>query len=120
MGIALLMHAAFRGRPQLRAVVLVPWAILTVGTAPTWRYIVAPDSGFLNQILQALHLSQCAYRPWRCCPAGGLQMIPDEPEDAAKVDGARCASSTCRTCSPRAQDGAKGGCSSVPRGRPRR
>src|SRR5215813_135289 len=30
---ALLMHAAFRGRAVLRAVVLVPWAMLTVGTA---------------------------------------------------------------------------------------
>ena len=37
MGMALLMHAAFRGRSVLRAVVLVPWAILTVGTALTWR-----------------------------------------------------------------------------------
>src|SRR6185312_589196 len=56
MGMALLMHTAFRARSVLRAVVLVPWAILTVGTALIWRYIVAPDSGFLNQILQALHL----------------------------------------------------------------
>src|SRR5947209_3853448 len=50
MAMALLMHTAFRGRALLRAVVLVPWAILTVGTALTWRYIVAPDTGFLNQI----------------------------------------------------------------------
>jgi len=64
MGMALLMHAAFRGRALMRAVVLVPWAILTRGTALT---VVAPDSGFLNQILQALHLSRCAYRSWRCC-----------------------------------------------------
>src|SRR5262249_20236780 len=56
MAMALLMHTAFRGRSVLRAVVLVPWAILTVGTALTWRYIVAPDTGFLNQILQFLHL----------------------------------------------------------------
>src|SRR5689334_24811458 len=32
MGMALLMHAAFRGRSILRAVVLVAWAMLTVGT----------------------------------------------------------------------------------------
>ena len=38
LGMALPMHAAFRGRRLLRAVVLVPWAVLTVGTAITWRY----------------------------------------------------------------------------------
>ena len=41
---------------MLRAVVLVPWAILTVGTAIMWRSIVAPDVGFFNQVLKALHL----------------------------------------------------------------
>ncbi|MFL5877000.1 MAG: carbohydrate ABC transporter permease [Solirubrobacteraceae bacterium] len=110
MGMALLMHAAFRGRSVLRAVVLVPWAILTVGTAITWRYIVAPDSGFLNQILQALHLpgahtvwlAKSGYAlavmvfadVWKTAPfmalllLAGLQVIPDELHDAAKVDGA--------------------------------
>jgi len=110
MGMALLMHAAFRGRSLLRAVVLVPWAILTVGTAITWRYIVAPDSGFLNQILQALHLpgadtvwlAESGYAlavmvfadVWKTAPfmalllLAGLQVIPDELHDAAKVDGA--------------------------------
>jgi multiple sugar transport system permease protein len=110
MGMALLMHAAFRGRSVLRAVVLVPWAILTVGTALTWRYIVSPDSGFLNQILQALHLpgahtvwlAHNGYAlavmvfadVWKTAPfmalllLAGLQVIPDELNDAAKVDGA--------------------------------
>jgi len=110
MGMALLMHAAFRGRTVLRAVVLVPWAILTVGTALTWKYIVAPDSGFLNQILKALHLpgsnkvwlAENGYAMavmvfadvWKTAPfmalllLAGLQVIPDELQDAAKVDGA--------------------------------
>jgi multiple sugar transport system permease protein len=110
MGMALLMHAAFRGRSVLRAVVLVPWAILTVGTALTWRYIVAPDSGFLNQILQAFHLpgahtvwlAKSGYAlavmvladVWKTAPfmalllLAGLQIIPNELQDAAKVDGA--------------------------------
>jgi multiple sugar transport system permease protein len=110
MGMALLMHAAFKGRTVLRAVVLVPWAILTVGTALTWKYIVAPDSGFLNQILKALHLpgsnkvwlAENGYAMavmifadvWKTAPfmalllLAGLQVIPEELEDAAKVDGA--------------------------------
>jgi multiple sugar transport system permease protein len=110
MGMALLMHAAFRGRSVLRAVVLVPWAILTVGTAMMWRSIVAPDVGFLNQLLKALHLpgantvwlAHNGYAlavlifadVWKTAPfmalllLAGLQVIPDELQDAAKVDGA--------------------------------
>jgi ABC-type sugar transport system permease subunit len=110
MGMALLMHAAFRGRTILRAVVLVPWAILTVGTAMMWRSIVQPDVGFLNQLLQALHLpgahtvwlAQNGYAlavmifadVWKTAPfmalllLAGLQVIPDDVHDAAKVDGA--------------------------------
>jgi multiple sugar transport system permease protein len=110
MGMALLMHTAFRGRSVLRAVVLVPWAILTVGTAMMWRSIVAPDVGFLNQLLQTLHLpgantvwlAHNGYAlavlifadVWKTAPfmalllLAGLQVIPDELQDAAKVDGA--------------------------------
>jgi trehalose/maltose transport system permease protein len=90
--------------------VLVPWAILTVGTAIMWRSIVAPDTGFLNQVLQTLHLpgahtvwlAQSGYAMavmifadvWKTAPfmalllLAGLQVIPDDLYDAAKVDGA--------------------------------
>jgi multiple sugar transport system permease protein len=110
MAMALLMHAAFRGRGVLRAVVLVPWAVLTVGTAIMWRSIVEPDLGFLNQVLKALHLpgahtvwlGQNGYAMavmifadvWKTAPfmalllLAGLQVIPDDVYEAAKVDGA--------------------------------
>ena len=110
MGMALLMHAAFRGRTVLRAVVLVPWAVLTVGTAMMWKTIVEPDLGFLNQVLRALHLpgghtvwlGQNGYAlavmifadVWKTAPfmalllLAGLQVIPGDVYEAAKVDGA--------------------------------
>jgi multiple sugar transport system permease protein len=110
LGMALVMHQAFRGRALLRAVVLVPWAILTVVTAITWRTIFEPELGFVNTMLTALSLpggdvvwlGQEGYAlaamiladVWKTAPfmalliLAGLQGIPDEVHDAAKVDGA--------------------------------
>jgi multiple sugar transport system permease protein len=110
LGMALVMHRAFRGRAVLRAVVLVPWAILTVVTAITWRTIFEPELGFANTMLSALSLpggdvvwlGEEGYAlavmifadVWKTAPfmalllLAGLQGIPDELHDAAKVDGA--------------------------------
>lgn len=110
LGMALVMHQAFRGRSLLRAVVLVPWAILTVVTAITWRTIFEPELGFVNTMLSTLGLpggdvvwlGQEGYAlavmiladVWKTAPfmalliLAGLQGIPDELHDAAKVDGA--------------------------------
>ncbi len=49
IGMALAMHEAFKGRGLLRAVVLVPWAVLTVVTAITWRTIFEPNLGLAPQ-----------------------------------------------------------------------
>src|SRR3954469_25089763 len=52
LGMALAMHAAFRGQGILRTVVLVPWALLTVVTAIIWRTMFVSPYGFVNTILQ--------------------------------------------------------------------
>src|ERR671911_550213 len=56
VGMALAMHAAFKGQGLLRTVILVPWAILTVVTAITWQTIFESELGFTNSLLGAVGL----------------------------------------------------------------
>jgi multiple sugar transport system permease protein len=110
LGMALAMHEAFRGRALLRTVVLVPWAVLTVVSAITWRTIFEPNLGLAPQVLSALSLPgadvvwlgtegyslgvMVLADVWKTAPfmalllLAGLQVIPDDVYDAAKVDGA--------------------------------
>src|SRR5919204_1755985 len=104
LGMALAMHAAFRGQGALRTTVLVPWAILTVVTAIMWRTMFVSPYGFVNTILgtstvwlgsepQALIVIIIA-DVWKTAPfmalliLAGLQVIPGEVYEAAEVDGA--------------------------------
>jgi multiple sugar transport system permease protein len=104
LGMALAMHRAFRGQGLLRTVVLVPWAVLTVVTAVMWRTMFVSPYGFVNTIL-GTHTVWLGQEPqaliiiiladvWKTSPfialllLAGLQVIPNEVYDAAKVDGA--------------------------------
>jgi multiple sugar transport system permease protein len=104
IGMALCMHEAFRGQGVLRTVVLVPWAVLTVVTAIMWRTIFESPQGFVNQILggDTVWLGQEPHAliviiiadVWKTAPfmalllLAGLQVIPGEIYEAARVDGA--------------------------------
>jgi multiple sugar transport system permease protein len=104
LGVALLLHGRLAGKGVLRAVVLIPWAIPTVVSARMWEWIFNSDSGILNYLLGAkinwlgspawaLHAAIFA-DVWKTTPfvaillMAGLQVIPRELYQAARIDGA--------------------------------
>jgi multiple sugar transport system permease protein len=105
LAMAMAMHAAFRGQGLLRTVILIPWSLLTVVTGFMWRSIFESPQGLVNTLLgtDTVWLGQ---KPnaliviiiadvWKTAPfmalliLAGLQTIPGEIYDAAKVDGAK-------------------------------
>ncbi|MHA7264707.1 carbohydrate ABC transporter permease [Arthrobacter sp. TMN-37] len=100
---ALIMARTFRGRGFVRAAVLVPWAIPTAVTAKLWFFIFA-FQGIANSLFNTSILWTGSEGPakwaiiiadvWKTTPfmalliLAGLQMIPGDVYEAAKVDGA--------------------------------
>jgi len=107
---ALLLHQAFRGRALVRTVTLLPWVVPGVVVALIWEYLYQPNYGVVNDLLFRLgwlthrvawlsdpNLAMPAVigtNVWRGVPffaimlLAGLQAIPDELYEAARVDGA--------------------------------
>ena len=109
--IALVVNSKFIGRGVMRAIMLLPWAVITIVSARIWEWILAPGRiGLFNMLLAQLGLGdgQLAFfnlanwqlpslvlvDVWKTTPfmalliLAGLQLIPDELYQAAKVDGA--------------------------------
>ncbi len=109
LGVALLLHAHFKGRAWVRTAVLVPWAIPTIVSAKMWRWMFNDIYGVINAILMKVGLisSPLAWIAdpslsmfavilvdvWKTTPfmalllLAGLQMLPQECFEAARVDG---------------------------------
>ncbi len=108
--VALVLDHPFRGRGFVRAAVFVPWAVPTVVSAELWKTMFDPQQGFVNYALSLLHLP-LAHTTWLNQPLtawtaifvadawkntpfvailllAGLQVIPRDIYQAARMDGA--------------------------------
>ncbi|WP_454199915.1 carbohydrate ABC transporter permease [Nocardia sp. Marseille-Q1738] len=103
LGMAMVMGKTFRGRALLRAAVLIPWAIPTAVTARLWEFMFQYD-GVVNRVLGThilwtsdawpARFAVIAADVWKTTPfmalllLAGLQVIPADVYEAARVDGA--------------------------------
>lgn len=108
--LAQLLDKRFAGRRLVRLALLVPWAASLVMTATVWRYIYEGAYGPLNRVLMDLGLldqpvewyKDARFAFWALIVIGivvsvpfttyvflaGLQTIPGELHEAARIDGA--------------------------------
>jgi multiple sugar transport system permease protein len=108
--LALLIDSLSRGRAFIRAGLLMPMLLPPVVAAVIWRLIYNPEFGVLNGMLRqfgvntanltwtsgrtSAMLSVIVVDVWQWTPfmflllTAGLQAIPGEPIEAARVDGA--------------------------------
>jgi multiple sugar transport system permease protein len=108
---ALILNEKLRFRNALRATVLIPWAVPTIVAARTWELVYNYSYGLANYLGRITHISSAPVN-WLGTPASaftalviadvwkttsfvaiillaGLQTIPEEIYEQAKVDGTR-------------------------------
>jgi len=108
--IAILVNQPFKMRGVVRAAMLIPWAIPTAISSQMWKWMFDPSSGILTKLLEALNIVEpgvpilampntamwaiIAVDVWKTTPfmalliLAGLQLIPEELYEAARIDGA--------------------------------
>ncbi|HVF23426.1 MAG TPA: sugar ABC transporter permease, partial [Pyrinomonadaceae bacterium] len=109
LGLALLLNQQIRGRGLFRASLLVPMMLPTVVVGVVWRLMLNPNFGAINGTLKQIgidtesltwtasprlaFLAVIAVDVWQWTPfvflvlLAGLQAIPQEPYEAALIDG---------------------------------
>jgi multiple sugar transport system permease protein len=109
LGLAVLMNSQLRGRGFFRAALLMPMMLPTVVAGVVWRLMLNPNFGAINGTLKGMGLNTAALTwtssprlamlsvvavdVWQWTPfmflilLAGLQAIPQEPYEAALIDG---------------------------------
>lgn len=109
LGLAVLLHRQIRARRFFRAALLAPMMLPTVVAGVVWRLMLNPNFGAVNGTLKGMGLntdaltwtsspglamiSIIAVDVWQWTPfmflilLAGLQAIPQEPYEAALIDG---------------------------------
>ena len=107
----ILLNQKFRGRAVVRSLMLIPWVIPGIVAAMTWAWMFHTDYGIVNYALVSLGIidqpvgwltnpstvmpALIAVNAWKMFPfvavmvLAGLQSVPEELYEAARVDGAQ-------------------------------
>jgi multiple sugar transport system permease protein len=108
VALAVLLHREFRLRGLMRSVMLLPMIATPVAIAMVWRLMYQPELGIINEILTTVGLPPANWLSdsklallalmvvdtWEWTPLiglitlAGLSALPEEPLEAALVDGA--------------------------------
>jgi len=107
---AILLNQNFRGRALVRSIALIPWVIPGIVAATTWAWMFHTEFGIINYMLTSTGAidepvgwltrsntvmpAMIAINVWKLFPfvaimvLAGLQSIPQELYEAARMDGA--------------------------------
>ncbi|MEV8332299.1 carbohydrate ABC transporter permease [Streptomyces niveus] len=108
LALAMLMRKSFRGMRWVRTVLIIPLLTTPVAIGILWLLILDPTNGIANHLLAAVGLPRQEFLGsvsqslptlmlidvWQWTPMmtllllAGLTTLPEEPEEAALVDGA--------------------------------
>ena len=105
---ALFVNSLRKGQKTMRTLLLLPYLLPTVTVALSWRMMLSPNYGIVNQVLSALHLPVYNWFSdihtafgmlvlidvWQSAPFvflllyAALQSVPQSQYEAARIDGA--------------------------------